>query len=92
MSSTKSILFGLLFFALAANSFASISTPPTEKSYNFVVRIKSEKFEYSQKAGSWEEAYRNAAQACFNYFKAGRRVSMDEGEAIINSCANPRSI
>lgn len=88
----KPVLLGALVLIFVAQSMAAISTPPSEKQYKFVVTYKSDKFEYSQKAGSWEEAYTSAAEKCFNHFKAGRHVGMDEGEDIINKCANPRSI
>jgi len=75
--------------------FASIShgwseTAPQKKSYSFKFKLKTESFEYTRTAASYDEAYEDAAQVCFKHFKAGRHVSEDEGLDIIDVCANPR--
>ena len=54
--------------------------------------MNNESYEYTQKAKTYEDAYSKAAQACFTHFKAGRRVSEDQGLDIIDICANPRKI
>lgn len=51
-----------------------------------------ERFEYRTVAGSYEEAFKTAAQACYRHFKNGKRLSEDEGLDIIDVCANPRRI
>lgn len=81
--------------ALALNTTAAqawISSNPTEKPYNFKFHMKKDSFTYSQKAGSYEEAFEKAAQACYSHFKGGRHLSEDRGLDIIDVCANPRTI
>ena len=61
------------------------------KPYDFKFKMKSEVYEYSTAADSYESAFEKAAQACFNHFKGGRRVSQDVGLDIIDVCANPKN-
>lgn len=49
------------------------------------------KYEYKTVADSWDDAFREAAKACYRHFKDGRRLTEDEGLDIIDTCANPRS-
>lgn len=51
---------------------------------------ESAKFEYRTEAASYEIAFKKAAQACFQHFKDGRKLSEAEGLSIIDTCANPR--
>ena len=81
----------LMILGISLQARAWIESSPMEKAYTFKFHLANDSFEYSQKAPSYEEAYEKAAQACFNHFKAGRRVSEDRGLDIIDICANPRS-
>lgn len=49
-----------------------------------------QKYEYSTQADSWDDAFREAAKACYRHFKDGRKLTEDEGLDIIDTCANPR--
>lgn len=93
-----SLLVVLFALGLSQKVFAKTSA----QNFEFVFRLekdfelsarapKSEvKFEYQTQASNYEEAYKKAAQACFTHFKAGRKLSEDEGLSIIDTCANPR--
>ena len=72
----------------------SIVTYASE-SKNFAYRFqayKGESYTYETQSDSQEEAYERAATACFQHYKGGRRISMDQGLDIIDICANPRRI
>jgi hypothetical protein len=84
------ILFTVLLFASGAMAF--VSTTPGSKEYRFKFSLKAQSYENVQKAGSWDEAFERAAQACFSHFKGGRKVAEEQGLDIIDACANPRSI
>lgn len=49
------------------------------------------KYEFKTQADTWEDAFKEAAKACYKHFKDGRSLSEDEGLDIIDTCANPRS-
>ena len=84
----KRLLILAVILAAGCTSFANES-----KEWKFEVSYKSDKFTYTQETNSWDDAYRNAAQACFNYFKSNTSaIKNGEGEAVINACANPKSI
>jgi hypothetical protein len=87
----KVLLVILIAVASTANAWL---TPDNDsaKVYSFKFKMNDELYEYTQKAKSYEDAYGKAAQACFTHFKAGRRVSEDQGLDIIDVCANPRKI
>lgn len=87
----KKLLF-LAVFSISQLASAWVSTPSAEKVFAFKFKLKGESFEYSQKAETYEDAYEKAAQACYRHYKAGRRISEDQGLDIIDVCANPRSI
>lgn len=76
---------------LSSPSWAWIEKGPAQKSYDFHFKLKSDTFQYSRTAASYEEAFEDAAQACFKHFKKGRRLNENEGLDIIDVCANPRS-
>jgi len=87
----KTSLLLTLLLALSSPGFAWIEKAPQQKSYDFQFKLKSDTFKYSRTAASYEEAFEDAAQACFKHFKSGRRLSENEGLDIIDVCANPRS-
>lgn len=89
----KAFLTILLAFTtlFTSTSFAWIEKAPQQKSYSFKFKLKSDNFDYSRTAASYEEAYEAAAQACFNHFKGQGRLSEEKGLDIIDVCANPRS-
>jgi hypothetical protein len=90
MKKTLLILLMMGSVVISSTSFAWIETAPQQKSYNFKYKLKTDSFEYSRKAASYEEALDSAAQACFNHFKAGRRLTENQGLDIIDVCVNPR--
>jgi len=68
---------------------------PSESIQKFSFRFakfEGETYQYEIKAGTQEEAFRKAADACFTHFKGNRHISMDYGQDIIDICVNPRSI
>lgn len=82
----------LLTMLIASQAHAWLSVDDPGKSYSFKFRMENETYEYQQKASSYEDAFAKAAEACFKHFKQGRRLSEDRGIAIIDVCANPRTI
>lgn len=90
-SFNKSFVFALITL-VGLGAHAWVSTAPVEKEFSFKFQMKNEKYEYSQKAGSYEEAFEKAAQSCYRHFKGGRQISEDRGLDIIDVCANPRTI
>lgn len=69
---------------------AWISSDPAAKEYTFKFKYAGETFEVRRPAGSYEEAFEKAADACFKHFKNGKKLSEDKGLDIIDVCANPR--
>lgn len=89
MKSVKIIILGLF---LANTSHASLFAKE-DKSFSFKFpKFQGEVYEYEVKSESKDDAFRKAADACFNHFKQGRRISMDYGQDIIDICVNPRTI
>lgn len=93
------ILVVLFALGLARPAFAA--TPPADKGdFAFVFRLDSEAkaklpkarspYTYRTQASTYEEAFKKAAQACFDHFKAGERLSEEVGLSVIDACANPR--
>ncbi len=83
-----------LVLGQAANAW--VASSPVERKYDFKFQLKKakkiEKYEVSLTAQTYEEAFQDAAQACFNHFKNGKRLSEDQGLDIIDACVNPYSI
>ena len=87
-------LIAILGMGFLAPNKAQAWLSPTEpaKAYAFKFpKFDGEVYEYETKADSQKEAFERAAQACFDHFKAGRHVSMDYGQDIIDVCVNPRN-
>ncbi len=83
------ILVAGLSFSLSAS--ASTPSDAGDRTFQFKFRLKGDIYEYSQKNGTYEEAFESAAKACYKHFKGGRHISEDQGLDIIDVCANPRS-
>jgi hypothetical protein len=79
----------ILSFSLSA--IASPQPNSEAQVYSFKFRLKGENFEFSHKSTSYEKAYEVAAKACYRHYKAGQRLTEDQGLDIIDVCANPRS-
>jgi hypothetical protein len=88
----KQILIMILIIAASTANAWLTPDGDSAKVYSFKFKMNNESYEYTQKAKTYEDAYGKAAQACFTHFKAGRRVSEDQGLDIIDVCANPRKI
>ena len=88
----KSFFLSLTVIMTSVSVLAWVSTPTEIRPHSFRFSMGLEKFDYTTKAASYEEAFEKAAQACFQHFKAGRRVSEDRGLDIIDVCANPRQV
>ena len=87
----KTALIMTLLMAVSSTSSAWIEKTPQQKSYAFNFKLKTDTFKYARTAASYEEAYEDAAQACFKHFKNGKRLNENDGLDIIDVCANPRS-
>ena len=82
----------LLFLILSTSLPTLANSTEATKNYNFhFAKFEGESLEYQIQADSPVEAYERAAQACFQHFKAGRHISIEYGQDIIDICANPRS-
>ena len=89
----RAILTGLLM--MCAFPCLSQAMPQDSKSQQQVFKFEykplhGDTFTYETTSGDHDEAFKKAADACFNHFKQGRHVSMDEGQDIIDICVNPK--
>ena len=84
-------LITIMILAFSCSSFAWISKEAPHKEYNFKYKLLGQTLEIKKAASSYEEAYEQAAQQCFNFYKGANKVSEDRGLDIIDVCANPRS-
>ena len=82
-----SIFIGLL---ITFNASAAVKVNEPQE-YRFKFILKGDVYQYQQKSASYEEAFERAAKACFNHYKAGKKLVEDVGLDIIDACANPRS-
>ena len=87
----KTALIMTLLMVVSSTSQAWIEKATQQKSYDFSFKLKTDSFKYSRTAASYEEAFEDAAQACFKHFKNGKHLSENAGLDIIDVCANPRS-
>lgn len=83
------ILVAILAFT--CTSFAWSSKDPAAKEYTFKYKLSGESLEIKREAASYEDAFDQAAQQCFQHYKGQKKVSEDRGLDIIDVCANPRS-
>lgn len=81
----------IAILAFSCSSFAWISKESSGKEYTFKYKLSGQTLEIKKSAPSYEDAFDQAAQQCFSYFKGQGRVSEDRGLDIIDVCANPRS-
>ncbi len=86
----KTVIAILLFVSVQSQAWIMPSEPVKPYSFKFQ-KFEGEVYEYETKATTQTEAFEKAAQACFEHFKAGRHISMDYGQDIIDICVNPRS-
>lgn len=84
------ILASLIGLMISPSAFAWLESAPVMKPYSFKFKLKTDSFEYTRKAASYDEAYESAAQACFSHYKNGHHLNENEGLDIIDVCANPR--
>ncbi len=85
-------IFLSVFIGILVTFNASAAVKNTEpQEYKFKFNLKGDIYQYQQKSNSYEEAFRKAAQACFNHYKSGKKLNEELGLDIIDVCANPRS-
>lgn len=75
----------------ASSAMAWTSTSPVTKEYSFKYQLKDKTLTIKKTATSYETAFEDAAQQCFNELRGKGRISEDRGLDIIDICANPRS-
>jgi hypothetical protein len=80
-----------IFSLVLVAQLASAATKKAPQEYRFKFNLRGEIFHSQQNSNSYEQAFERAAKACFNYYKAGQKLSEDKGLDIIDTCANPRS-
>lgn len=87
----KALITALVIAIFSSTSFAWSANSPTSKEYRFKYAMKGDTLEISRTGQSYEDAFQDAAQQCFNYYKGTKKVSESRGLDIIDVCANPRS-
>lgn len=83
-----------LVLVLGVQSFAATShTEVKPQTYVFKFSYKGEKLEVRRQVATYDQAFEQAAQTCFNHFKRNHegKLTEDQGLDIIDVCANPRS-
>ena len=87
----QTIATALLILALFPCLSHAAVQPQAEQTYHFDFKsLHGDSFSYETKSQSHDDAFKKAADACFNHFKSGRHISMDEGQDIIDICVNPK--
>lgn len=91
----------LLSASLLSFSLSALGSESKEFHFTFEPRLEGKvtvrapkslpKYQYSTQADSWDDAFREAAKACYRHYKDGRKLTESEGLDIIDTCANPRS-
>lgn len=81
----------IAILAFSCSSYAWISKDGGGKEYTFKYKLSGQTLEVKKSAPSYEDAFEQAAQTCFNFYKGAGKVSEDRGLDIIDVCANPRS-
>ena len=84
-------IIALLIFAFGSSSFAWTATAPQTREYVFKYSLSGKTLEIRKPASSYEDAFEQAAQQCFKFYKGSGKLSEDRGLDIIDVCANPRS-
>lgn len=85
----KTLFIGLLVSLLAKSAFAQSNSM---QNFDFVYRVKGQAFKISAVGRNYEEAFEKAAKDCFGQLGGGQKISEDTGLAIIDVCANPRTM
>ena len=86
---TSRLIFTILMIT-QVTAFAWTSTEVSTKEYVFKYKLSGQTLEVKESASSYEDAYRLAAQQCFNFYKGSNKISQERGLDIIDVCANPR--
>ena len=81
---------------LLASTFAMAATSAPEvkpKAFVFKYHYQGENLEVRRQVASYEQAFEQAAQTCFDHYRRnfGGKLTEDQGLDIIDVCANPRS-
>jgi|GEM_PF-989919 len=85
------LIFTMASLGISTPSNAWIQTDEVQKEYLFKYQGRNQAFELRRSAASYEEAFESAAHECFRRYKNGRKLNSNEGQDIIDVCANPRS-
>ena len=85
----KTLFVGLLVSLLAKTAFAQSQGT---RNFDFFYRVNGQPLKISAVGKSYEEAFEKAAKDCFSQLGGGRKISEDTGLAIIDVCANPRTM
>ena len=83
----------LMFFIVPCLSIGAQrpESAKAEQLYHFDFKpLHGDSYSFETQSRDHDEAFKKAAEACFNHFKQGRHVSMDEGQDIIDICVNPK--
>ncbi|KYG61270.1 hypothetical protein AZI85_10040 [Bdellovibrio bacteriovorus] len=84
-------LLTIAILAFSCTSFAWKSSEAPSKEYVFKYKLAGQSLEIKRAAASYEDAYEQAAQQCFNFYRGRGPVAEERGLDIIDVCANPRS-
>lgn len=83
----KSVIKAILIHATAI----LLCSTANATEYKFIYTLNRDKLQYKIEAKTWEKAYENGAQFCFDFFsKSNKPFSKEKGLDIIDICANPR--
>ena len=90
------LLMTLVVLAFSSTSFAATSErtqKPSTPSFIFKFNYKGESLEVRRQTPTYEEAFRQAAQTCFEHYRRqiDGKMTEDQGLDVIDVCANPRS-
>lgn len=85
------VFITIALLAFSCSSFAWVSKEAPKKEYLFKYQLAGQSLEIKRGAASYEDAFEQAAQQCFKFYKGEGRVSENRGLDIIDVCANPRS-
>lgn len=61
------------------------------KQYEFNYTLNNTKLNIKRSAATYEVAYAQAAQDCFQFYKKQTRLTEEKGIEIIDVCANPKT-
>lgn len=87
-------LITLTVFFASTFAVAATSVPDMKpQAFVFKYKYQGENLEVRRQMASYEQAFEQAAQTCFDHYKRnhGGKLTEDQGLDIIDVCANPRS-